>query len=62
MEPNEGSLNPKYRFKDGTAKNTARVPTTKWDAHKELLCSLYQEMTVSEILTFMRLEHCFVAK
>jgi Clr5 domain len=62
MEASEGSPNPKFRFKDGTAKNAARVPKAKWDEHKELLCSLYQEMTSSDICAFMRTEHGFVAK
>jgi hypothetical protein len=62
MEANEGSLNPKFKFKDGTAKSAARVPKAKWDEHKELLCSLYQEMTISGILAFMWTRHGFVAK
>ena len=62
MEANEGSLNPKFRFKDGTAKNVARVPKAKWDEHKKLLCSLYQEMTIGDILAFMQTEHGFVVK
>jgi Clr5 domain len=62
MEANEGLLNPEFRFKDGTAKNTTRVSKAKWDEHKELLCSLYQEMTISDILAFMRTRHGFVAK
>jgi hypothetical protein len=62
MEAIEGSLNPKFRFKDGIAKNAARVPKAKWDEHKKLLCSLYREMTIGDILAFMRAEHGFVAK
>jgi len=62
MEANEESLNLKFRFKDGVAKNAARVPKAKWDEHKKLLCSLYQEMTISDIRAFMRTEHSFVAR
>ena len=59
---NQGSLNPEFRFKDGTARNAARIPKAKWDEHKELLCSLYQEMTISDVLAFMRIKHGLVAK
>jgi hypothetical protein len=62
MEANEGSLNPNFRFKDGTSKNAARIPKAKWDEHKEQLCSLYQEMTIGGILAFMWTRHGFVAK
>jgi Clr5 domain len=54
--------NTEFKFKDGTARNATRVPNAKWDEHKELLCSLHKEMSVSEMLTFMRTEHGFVAK
>ena len=62
MEANLATSNPVYRFKDGMSRNTARIPKAKWDEHKELLCSLYQENTVSEMLAFMQTEHGFVAK
>jgi hypothetical protein len=62
MEASGRSPKPKFRFKNGTAKNAARVPKAKWDEHKELLCSLYQEMTISDIRAFMQTEHDFVAK
>jgi hypothetical protein len=62
MEANGVSLNPKFRFKDGTAKNAARVPKAKWDEHKELLCSLYRRMTIRDVLAFMRSEHGLVTK
>jgi hypothetical protein len=62
MEANDGSPNPKLRFKDGTAKNVARIPKAKWDEHKEELCSLYPEMTINGILAFMWARHGFVAK
>lgn len=52
----------RVKFKDGTARNTRRIPKAKWDKHKELLCSLYHNMTVEEIVDFMRAEHGFVAK
>jgi hypothetical protein len=56
------SHNTEFRFKDGTARNTTRIPNAKWDEYKELLCSLHKEMSISEILTFMQTEHGFVAK
>lgn len=56
------SFNTELKFKDGTARNANRIPKEKWDEHKELLCSLHKEMTIREILTFMRTEHDFVAK
>jgi len=62
MEANITSLTREYRFKDGMTRATARIPKAKWDEHRELLCSLYQEMTVADILAFMRTEHDFVAK
>jgi Clr5 domain len=62
MEANGISLNLKFRFKDGTAKNAARVPKAKWDKHKELLCSLYRGMTIRDVLAFMRSEHGLVTK
>jgi len=62
MEVSVTSLNSKFRFKNGTARNAARIPKERWDVHKELLCSLYQEKTIAEILAFMRAEHQFVAK
>ena len=63
MEANPTSLRRSvFRFKDGTARNTPRIPPAKWDEHRELLCSLYQNMTVDEMLAFMRTEHGFVVK
>ena len=62
MEMSVTSLNPEFRFKDGTARNAARIPEAQWDEHKELLCSLYQEKTIAEITAFMQAEHGFVAK
>lgn len=56
------SLNTEFKFKNGTARNATRIPNAKWDEYKELLCSLHKEMSISEILTFMRTEHGFVAK
>jgi hypothetical protein len=56
------SLDTEFKFKDGTARNAARIPNAKWDEYKELLCSLHKDMTISEILSFMRTEHGFVAK
>jgi hypothetical protein len=62
MEANMRSYNPEFRFKNGTARNAPRLPKEKWDEHKDLLCSLYLEKTVAEILAFMRTEHGFMAK
>ena len=62
MEANGASLNPEPRFKDGTARNAARIPKEKWDEHKELLCALYKKKTITEIVAFMQAEHGFVAK
>jgi hypothetical protein len=62
MEANEALLNSEHRFKDGMAKNAARIPKAKWDEHKELLCSLHHQMTISEVLVFMWAEHDFVVK
>lgn len=62
MEANEAPFHPDYSFKDGRARNTARIPKARWDKYKQLLCSLYQEMTINDILIFMSIEHGFVAK
>jgi hypothetical protein len=62
MEANLATPNPIFRFKDGASRNTPRISKAKWDEHKELLCSLYQEKTISEVLAFMQTEHAFVAK
>jgi hypothetical protein len=62
MAANTTSLPSEFKFKDGTARNTPRIPKAKWDEHKELLCSLYQDMTVDEIVEFMQTEHGFFAK
>jgi hypothetical protein len=62
METNATLSNPDLRFKDGTTRNAARIPKDHWDAHKELLCALYREKTIAEILSFMQSEHGFVVK
>jgi hypothetical protein len=62
MEANNTSFPSEFKFKDGTARNTRRIPKAKWDEHKELLCSLYQDRTVEQIVEFMRAEHGFVVK
>jgi hypothetical protein len=62
MEVNATSLNSEFKFKDGTARNTPRISKEKWEEHRELLCSLYQEKTILEIVTFMQNEHDFMAK
>ncbi len=49
-------------FKDGTTRNVARVPPEQWQQHKDLLCSLYQDRTVAELMEVMKHEHGFVAK
>jgi hypothetical protein len=48
-------------FKDGTKRNARRVPHEKWNQYKELLCLLYREKTVSEVLKIMKDEHQFIA-
>ena len=62
MNVNTALPNPELRFKDGTARNRARIPKERWEEHKELLCSLYREKTINEILLFMWTEHAFAAK
>ena len=62
MEPDMEPSVPAPLFKDGMNRNAARVPKEKWEEHKERLCSLYREKTISEILQYMRTEHDFVAK
>jgi hypothetical protein len=49
-------------FKDGMVRNSARVSKEKWAEYKELLCSLYKEKTIAEILVYMRTNHGFEAK
>ena len=62
MEVNVTSLNSEFKFKDGTARNTPRISKEKWKEHKELLCSLYQEKSIIEIVAFMQSEHNLIAK
>jgi hypothetical protein len=62
MEASTPSFLSKLKFKNGIARNTPRIPKAKWDEHRALLCSLYQGMTVEEMVEFMRAEHGFVVK
>lgn len=62
MDANTMTLNPILRFKDGTIRNTARLSKAEWDKHKDLLCSLYQEKSIREVLVFMETKYGFVAK
>jgi hypothetical protein len=62
MGPNTPWLFSKFKFKNGIARNTPRIPKAKWDEHRALLGSLYQGMTVEEMVEYMRVEHGFVVK
>jgi hypothetical protein len=62
MDPDTASANTVYVFKDGMIRNSARVPKEKWIEYKELLCSLYREKTIDEILVYMRTNHNFEVK
>jgi hypothetical protein len=62
MEVNHTSLNSEFRFKDGATRNASRISKEKWEEHRELLCSLYEQNTIAKIITFMRTEHDFSAK
>lgn len=64
MDPGTASANTTtaYTFKDGMTRNSARVAQEKWTEYKELLCSLYQEKTIAEILVYMRTNHSFEVK
>jgi hypothetical protein len=62
MEVNHTTFNSEFKFKDGNARNAPRISKRKWEEHRELLCSLYEQNTIAEIITFMRTEHDFAAK
>jgi hypothetical protein len=62
MDPSTASANTAYTFKDGMIRNSARVSKEKWTEYKELLCSLYQEKTIAEMLVYMRTNHNFEVK
>lgn len=62
MEETATPFNSGFRFKDGAVKNAPRIPKRRWGEHKELLCSLYHEKTIADMITFMQTEHDFVAK
>jgi len=62
MKPSTPSFLSKFKFKNGIARNTPRIPKAKWDEHRSLLGSLYQGMTVEEMVEYMQAEHGFVVK
>ena len=51
-----------FKFKDGIRRNATRVPEERWNQHKKLICSLYQENTVEKVLETMKTRYNFVAR
>jgi hypothetical protein len=47
------------RFVGRPAPRAKPIPKAKWDEHKEELCSLYKEMTLDELMEYMKNEHGF---
>jgi hypothetical protein len=35
------------------------IPPEKWEEHKEELCSLYQRMTLDDLIAMMKVRHTF---
>ena len=60
MEAPIGTPNSATRFKDVISRNAACIPKAKRDERKDLLCFLFPEMTVTEVLGFPQLEHGFI--
>jgi Clr5 domain len=48
-------------FKHGFRLNASRVPNQQWNQHKELLCSLYREKPMSEVVKIMKDEYNILA-
>jgi hypothetical protein len=48
-------------FIEGSCTRATRIPEEEWAMWKETLVTLYTNMTLPEVMSFMEREHGFVA-
>jgi hypothetical protein len=60
MEAPIGTSNSATRFKDVISRNAPCISKAKRDERMDLLCFLFPETTVTEILGSVHLEHGFI--